>query len=310
MMIRSTLVILFTAAIAACAAEPVACANVDGDQILGSDLAGAMSAFRVLPPNVRLAPSPLPGGMRIFTEPELEALGARYGLRIPILTPPVCFRLATAPLNRLLVQDVMQKSLKSLQIPEARIELEELSGEAAPAGAIEFPIATLGRPATPDGPALWRGEVVSGSRRFNIWARVRIFAPSTRLTAAEDLRQGVPVRADQVRAETVEVFPVLTKNAPVSADALVGLLPTRLISAGSEIRPDYLTKPLDVTRGDLVRVEVQMGRAHLVLTARAEANGRAGDTIAVRNPESSRVFQGRVEGKDRVLVNAVNVGVD
>jgi len=306
-MIRSTLVLLFAASVAACAAEPVACTNVEGDQILGSDLARAMPAFRMIPPNVRLAPAPLPGGMRVFTEPELETLGSRYGLRIPILSSPVCFRLATAPLNRLLVVDAMQKSL---HMPEARIELEEVSAEPAPPGTIEFPIAMLSHPASPDGPALWRGEVVSGTRRFNIWARVRILAPAVRLVAAEDLRQGIPVQASQVRAETVEAFPSLQKTAPATADSIVGLLPTRIIPAGSEIRPDYLTRPLDVARGDMVRVEVQLGRAHLVLSARAETAGRTGETIAVRNPESSRIFQARVEGKDKVFVDATSVGVD
>ena len=306
-MIRSALAILFLAGLAASAAEPAACTSVDGDQILGRDLARAMPAFRLLPPETRVAPAPLPGGMRIFTEPELETLGARYGLRIPILSSPVCFRLVTAPLNRLAVQAAMQKSLG---MPEARIELEEVSAEPAPPGIIEFPIALLTRPATPDGPALWRGEVVAGSRRFNIWARARIFAPTARLIATEDLRQGVPVQAGQLRAETIEAFPSLNKAAPLSAESVAGLLPTRMISAGSEVRPENLTRPLDVTRGDLVRVEVQLGLAHLVLTARAEANGRTGDMISVRNPESSRTFQARVEGKDRVQVNAMSIGVD
>jgi flagella basal body P-ring formation protein FlgA len=304
-MIRSALLILIAATVV-WGAEP-ACTNVDGDQILGSDLASAMPAFRTIPASAHLAPAPLPGGMRIFSEPELETIGSRYGLRIPVLSSPICFRLAIAPVNRLLVQAAMQKSL---QLPDARIELEEVSSEPAPAGTIEFPIAMLTHPATPDGPALWRGAVVSGSRRFNIWGRVRILAPTTRLIAAEDLRQGVPVQAGQIRTETVEAFPSFAKTATMTAESVAGLLPTRIISAGSEIRADYLARPLDVSRGDMVRVEVQLGRAHLVLTARAENNGRAGDMIAVRNPESSRVFQARVEGKDRVLVNAIGVGVD
>jgi flagella basal body P-ring formation protein FlgA len=55
-------------------------------------------------------------------------------------------------------------------------------------------------------------------------------------------------------------------------------------------------------------VEVRLGRARLVMNARAEAAGRTGDTIAVRNPESSRIFQARIEGKDRVLVDTQSVG--
>jgi flagella basal body P-ring formation protein FlgA len=301
---RALVFVLFAAS--AWAATPV-CTSIEGDQILGSDLARAVPAFRVVPPDTRIAPAPLPGGMRVFTEPELETMGARYGLRIPVLSPAVCFRVSTAPLNRDAVLAAMRRSLN---MPEARIELEDISSEPTPPGVISFPMEMLGRPASPDGPALWRGEIVSGNRRFNIWARVRVLAPVKHLVAAEDLRQGVPVQAGQIREEKIEGFPALAKTAPVTADSLVGLLPTRTIFSGSEIKSEYLTRPLDVARGDLVHVEVRLGRARLALTARAESAGRMGDMIAVRNPESSRIFQARVEGKDRVLVDPHGAGED
>jgi len=298
-MTRSLLLILL-AAVPAWAADAPVCTMIDGDQILGSDLARAFPAFRLVPPNTPIAPAPLPGGLRTFSEPELETLGARFGLRIPALSQAVCFRVATAPVDREAVVSAMQRTL---QMPEARIELAEVSTDPAPPGAIRFPIEGLTRPALPDGPAFWRGEVVAGARHFNIWARVRIMVPTTRLVAAEELRQNVPVQAKQIRAEVIEGFPPVTKTAPVTPESLVGLLPQRNISAGSEVKPENLTRPFDVARGDMVRVEVRLGRAHLNLSGRAESAGRMGDMIPVRNPESSRIFQARVEGKDRVLVD-------
>jgi flagella basal body P-ring formation protein FlgA len=304
-MIRSSLIVLLVSA--AAWADTPSCIFIEGDQILGSDMARAMPAFRVMPPEARIAPAPLPGGMRVFTEPELENLGSRFGLRIPALSTPVCFRVSTPVLNRDIVLAAMRRSLN---IPEAQIELDELSSDPTPPGTIQFPMETLGRPGTPDGPALWRGEIVSGNRRFNIWAKVRILAPIRRIVALEDLRQGVPVQARQVREEEVVGFPTLSKAPPLALDSVTGLLPSRQISAGSEIKAEFLTRPFDVARGDLVRVEVKLGRARLALTARAESAGRAGDIIAVRNPESSRIFQARVEGKDRVLVDPQTSGDD
>ena len=299
-----SLLLLFLAALPGWADTPV-CTMIDGDQILGSDLARAFPAFRALPPNSQIAPAPLPGGMRVFSEPELESMGARFGLRIPALSQAVCFRVNTGPVDREAVIAAMQRTL---QMPEARIELAEVSAEAAPPGTIRFPLEGLGRPGSPDGPAFWRGEVVAGARHFNLWARVRILAPTTRFVAAEDLRQNVSVQPKHIRAELVEAFPSLTKATPVTAESLVGLVPTRNISAGSEIKAEYLVRPLDVARGDLVRVEVRLGRAHLNLSGRAESAGRTGDMIAVRNPESSKIFQARVEGKDRVLVGQHGAG--
>jgi flagella basal body P-ring formation protein FlgA len=68
------------------------------------------------------------------------------------------------------------------------------------------------------------------------------------------------------------------------------------------MRPADVTRPNDVNRGDLVRVEVHMGAARLALTGRAESAGRLGDLVPVRNLDSSRVFEARVEGKDSVIV--------
>jgi hypothetical protein len=60
--------------------------------------------------------------------------------------------------------------------------------------------------------------------------------------------------------------------------------------------------PAEINRGDLVEVEVRSGAARLLLRARSEADGRVGETIPLRNPSSNKVFQARVEGKGRALL--------
>jgi flagella basal body P-ring formation protein FlgA len=52
----------------------------------------------------------------------------------------------------------------------------------------------------------------------------------------------------------------------------------------------------------MVHVEVRIGAAHLALTGRAESAGHVGDTIAVRNPDSSKVFHAMVEAAGKVIV--------
>ena len=58
----------------------------------------------------------------------------------------------------------------------------------------------------------------------------------------------------------------------------------------------------DVHRGERVSVEVTSGAALLRLRADAESAGRIGDAVLVRNPESGKLFQARVEGKGKVVV--------
>lgn len=301
-----------TAGLSASGADPGVCADINGDQILGSDIARALPAFRPLPQESRIAPAPVPGGTRVFSEPELVSLGARFGIRVSVVPQPVCFRVPVAPLSREAVLVAMRLSLPS---PDTRIELAEVSSEPVPPGVIQFPLTGLVHPALVDTPALWRGEVVAGSRHFTIWAKARISTPLTRLIAVEDLKPGQLIQAHQVRAELYDGFPALKTGLPGLQDFtgpqdVTGMMPLRSVLAGSEIRSGNLVKPFDVARGDLVHVEVRMGKARLSLRGRAEAAGRVGDMIAVRNPESNTTFRARIEGKDIVLVDPQRSGAE
>lgn len=287
-----------------CAAAQTPCQTVTGDQILGSDLARAVPAFSRIPADAPLAPSPLPGSTRVFHLSELQSIGARFSIPLdsPVDSPPdACFRFATETLNPGRVLDAMRNAL---QIPDARIELLETNPGTVPVGAIEFTRDNLGSPASPDSktPVPWRGDIVyAGGRRFPIFARVRVSAPVSRLVAVEALRSGVVIAPGQVRAELIEGFPVV-RSRNLSANQVEGMVPLHPIAAGAEVRPDNLARPNDVNRGDLVRVDVHFGAAHLALTGRAESGGHIGDTVSVRNPDTSKVFQALVDGVGRVVV--------
>jgi flagella basal body P-ring formation protein FlgA len=288
-------------------AGPAACADVNGDRIVGSDMTRALPALHSIPPETYIAPAPLPGGTRIFSETELESLGARFGIRLTGLLPDICFRVPTAPIRR---EEVLAAMRRAILLPEARIELADVSADPAPPGTIQFPLQGLARPASPDSPSLWQGEVVAGSRHFRIWARAIVTVPLTRLVAVEDLKPGLTIQPDQVRVELMEGFPVAAKTSTPTVVTVTGMTPLRSIPAGSELRLDNLVRPLDVVRGDLVHVEVRIGKARLSFNGRAEGAGRMGQLIAVRNPESNRVFQARVEGKDSVLVDTQGSGAE
>ena len=284
-----------------CALAQTPCLTVSGEQILGSDMARAVPALNKISPTVPLAPSPFPGNTRVFYLSELQSIGARFSIHVDD-PREVCFRIATTEsLDRDRVIDAMRKALG---IPEARIELLEATAGPVPVGAIEFERQNLGAPAAPDRrtPVPWRGDIVyAGNRRFPISARVRITAPVNRLVALEPLRPGVVIKPNQVRNELAESFP-LAVNGTFSIEQIAGMTPIRPVAAGAEVRLDNLTRPNDINRGDLVRVEVRFGAAHLALTGRAESAGHIGDTIAVRNPDSSKVFYAMVEAAGKVLV--------
>src|SRR5665213_197652 len=161
------------------AQHPV-CRAAEGDQIRGSDLALAIPAFKVIPPDVSLAALPLPGGTRLFSAAELQSLATRFGVKMDA-APEICFQILTGPLSPEAVLKAMEVSL---QIPGVHIELLEVSSQKVPRGRLEFPRDGLGTPALPErkSPVLWRGDVIYGDgRHFAVWGRVLITAPVTRL---------------------------------------------------------------------------------------------------------------------------------
>ena len=280
--------------------QAAGCATVESDRILARDLAAALPVFAAVPPETAIGIAPMPGVRRVLHASEIAGLAQRYSV-ILTAVPDICFEWRMEPLDRTRVVAAMQSSLGT---PDTRIEISELSLYPVPHGTIEFARERLGTPASYDRPApvLWRGDVVyGGRRRFPIWARVMITGPVTRIFASADLKAGEPIRQASLRVETSEGFPHVGKDV-LSVERIVGMLPIRPIAAATEIRMNDLSRPSDVNRGEAVEVEVQSGAARLVLTATAETSGRSGDTISVRNRESKKLFQARVSGKGKAIV--------
>ncbi len=218
----------------------------------------------------------------------------RFAIRDVALTE-ICFR--PRDLSFLSRSRVIESMTEVLKIPGVRIEVMDMSGETAPVGRIDFQRENLRTPANPsrDLTVVWRGDIIyAGDRRFAIWARVKLTAPVTRLIAVENLRPGVPINPGQLREEVTEAFP-LAPGHETKLSQIDGLVPIRTLAAGTEIRAADLIRPSEVNRGDLVHVEVRMGAARVALTGRAESAGRLGELVPIRNLESSRVFQARVE---------------
>ena len=286
----------------AASAEQRACREVEGERIFARDLAVAIPAFGALVPQLPVAFAPVPGSRRIMHASELVSLARRHSIELATVED-LCFEWPMQPLERAAAMEAMRASLDA---PEATIEIVEMSRNPVPRGRIEFPRDRLGMPAAAGAraPVLWRGNVVyGGARRFAIWARVTVAARVVQVVAIESLRAGQPVEPRQLRLETSQGFPLPAKIAG-SIEQVAGRLPLRPLSAGSPIHLDQLAAPFDVNRGDLVDVEVRSGAARLSFSGKAETAGRSGDVVAIRNEDTNRLFQARVNGKGKALVFA------
>jgi flagella basal body P-ring formation protein FlgA len=285
-------------------AQSTNCVPVEGDQILARDLAVAVPAFAAVPPQTSVALAPAPAVRRVFRSFEVESLAKRYSLTLEA-SADICFERPTEALDRDRVLEAMRLALS---IPDANIEIVEISQFPVPRGRLEFRREGLGLPALPSShtPVTWHGDVLFGDKhRFTVWARVVVTAKVHYIVAAGNLKRGEPITVNQVREESAERFPLLGDLAQ-SVDQVLGSQPLRDIQDGQEIRLPLLARPVDVNRGEMVEVEVLSGATRLAFTGKAESSGRTGDTIAIRNLTSSRIFQARVNGKGRALLETDN----
>ncbi len=299
MMLRFLITCLWLSAAAIPEGEGCVIVDASRDRITAADLAAAVPGFATLPPELTVGYAPAPGVRRVFRVAELGRLRSRFGLPAGILSE-ICVERPLRRLNEAEMRAAMLAGLAQDRLYDgARLEILDFSRHPAPLGELVFPVRGLGTPPArqPDGGVLWKGHVrYSGARRFNVWAKVRIRVPRDRVVAKTALRAGKPIERGEVAVEHVESFPAPNESAS-RVEQVAGRTPRRTIPAGAGIPLSLLAEAPVIARGDPVRVEVREGNASLSLTARAEAPGRRGEAVLLRNPSNGRRFRARVEGK-------------
>jgi len=277
-----------------------ACEFVSGEQIFAANLSRALPVFSALPQDTVIGYSPAPGTRRVLQLSELKRIGAQYGIPVP-MESHACFEWKAQPITEDAVRTAIRESLRA---PAAQVEILAMSKAPAPDGQLVFPQSGLSAATNidPSTPVTWRGYVqYSSPRRFAVWARVRVSAAMPRVIARTPLSAGKPVAKEQVRLETSDDFPLRNDTAR-SLEEVIGRIARRAVRAGLPVLRSDLAEAFQVERGDTVQVMVIAGAAQLELDAEAEASGRQGDMIPLRNPSSGKLFRARIDGKGRAVV--------
>ena len=268
----------------------LSCFPVDGSRLLARHLAAALSEFSQIALDVDFGYTPAPGAVRIIRGDEIQAMATRHGIRV---TPPpagICFEWPMTPLNADRVETALRHSL-----PEgASVKVLEISRITAPPGEIEFPMDMLRS-------GYWRGFVRYGQgSKFDIWARVNVTVKQTRVVAAAPIKAGDRIAASQIRVEEIEEAPDNTRVSQV--EEAVGMISKRSYTEGSPLLARMLERPPAVLRGDTVRLHTAVGTARVSMEVSAQAPGKIGDYIPVKNPSSGRVLRARVESAGEVTL--------
>lgn len=141
-------------------------------------------------------------------------------------------------------------------------------------------------------------------------AEARIASPSSGALSAESRRPVLVAAGALLRGMTVQPSDVRVQQMPMTAGSGVYLeSPSeavhsevlRDLPAGTPLRRSDLRPVILVKRGQLVQFSVGQSTGFMV-SARVEAlqDGRMGEAIKLKNPESGRVLSGVVKGPNQV----------
>ena len=285
--------------------QPDGCFTIQDDRIYARDMAAAVPAFSAVAADFVLGYAPAPGARRVFKGEALQKFARNQNVTVDAV-PDVCFERAMGDLTASEILEAMHSSwgVGNAHGADVNMDLRSWSPKTAPLGKVVFPRTGLQLPAvsSPDSDVIWRGYVVYGNnRRFGISAKARITTTTTRVIAVSDLSVGEAVRQDQVRMESVDTF-ALDDRPARSLEEVVGFVPRSAIRSGSTVLRSQLSRAPEVSRGDVVKVDVNSGGAHLLFEGTAQADGITGKTILVKNPSSGKDFRARVTGKGKVSV--------
>jgi flagella basal body P-ring formation protein FlgA len=276
--------------------SPAGCLAIDTETVLARDIAAIVPAFATVPGDFLLGFVATSGAPRIFKGIELERLAKNRGVELKGL-PDLCISRRTFIPQPDQIRTAM---LAGLGIPGAKIEILSTSDRSVPSGELVFPRTGL-QPGLKS-EVMWGGYVRVGENgKFPVWARARVTATMTRVVATTNIPAGKPIQKDQVRLEACEDSP-LDEVTARNLDEVLGYAATTSLKNGVPIRKTQLEHPADVSRGDLVKVEVFAGSAHLVTEGRAETAGVKGASILIRNPASGKDYWAQVTGKGQVTV--------
>ncbi len=286
---------MIIALLLAVAAAAPPCFTVQADKITGRDLAKTSPLFADVATDAFVGYTPAPGRSRTFRPEELKRFSDSPDV------PTLCFAWAVDVLEPARVKTAM---LGILGAEGAEIEVLEVSRDPVPAGDVLFVVAGLPSTSVPGGAVIWRGQVrYGGNRRCDIWARVKVLVPYIRVVAVAPIKTGDVIAEAQVRVDNGKGMPSVQQYA-VRLEDVVGRVSRRSFAEGNPITRAALFLVPEIRKGDQIQVKVHSGATRLQVEGRAESSGSVGDTVAVRNPASGKVFRARVERAGVATVDA------
>ncbi|MEM7082014.1 MAG: flagellar basal body P-ring formation chaperone FlgA [Pseudomonadota bacterium] len=139
--------------------------------------------------------------------------------------------------------------------------------------------------------------------KWKLFVPVRIGTSANVWVAARPLTKGAVVSADDLRVMKRDLGSLRTGY--VLADQTIeGQVVKRAIDVGQALRPQMLSAPIVVRRGQSLTISAgsKTGPIHIRMAGQALADGQIGQRIRVKNLSSGRTIEGIVRSRGRVEI--------
>lgn len=271
-------------------------AAVTGPRIEAHEIAAVVDGWRPANPQADLAPSPPPGSPRRISRALLESWTTVAGAEVASLPESIVVQRQTAPLTREKAAAIVGAAIaRRVDHDLAAIEVQVALNQelpAPPAGDLEWSL--IGRAPEAGVEALLRLRWRDAGGRTGIEAiSASVQARGEWLAAVRDIPARQAVSAADFRLEQGKL-PSLRAVYPSSLQQDQTFELKRSLNMDEPLRAELLRARPDVSRGDVLQLEVRSGLVALSAPARAEADARVGESIRLKNLETGRVIVGRV----------------
>jgi flagella basal body P-ring formation protein FlgA len=285
-------------------------AVVSGPEILLGDLTEPQGSGHPEAPglaSLAVGPSPMPGETRIVSQSDLSRLLEAAAL--PDVNVGGATQVRVSRSSRTLAEAEVAPVLKAhiAAITAWRPEeievrtIKNLAGVQVPDGDVTFRFVQKSAPSRFRNFLLALEVMVDGGPVRTVWVGADVRINATILQAARRLPYGAVLSGDDVRSVSVEI-PDARASYFRSTDAVVGKVLRRSLKPGDLITENALADPLVVRTGQTVHLRFERSNVHVVMSARAEQDGRVGQSIRVRNLEFAHVMKAVVVGPGEVLI--------
>jgi flagella basal body P-ring formation protein FlgA len=145
-------------------------------------------------------------------------------------------------------------------------------------------------------------EVIYDGKPYKtFWISVNLCIRASVLQAARKIPYGKTVTQEDIREAIVEIADARLACLRKFEDAL-GKVTRRTLSPGDPLTRESLTDPFLVRSGDTVHLRLERNGIQVATLARAEQNGKLGQTIRIRNLDFARSLKAQVIGRGEVKI--------